>query len=368
MKRYLCGLLLIAAAFFSSCSENENKELEEALSWSADDGIAFDNWKQINADFGWTKEEFYSQEWVPRPVDVVTGKEIPGEVEKDNFRPWTGRFIPYAQRPGHHMSRLGFEYPDLVWEAQDKNVSVFKLSSDYNKRPLEELMAELLYEKESYRGCTVYSGGKEPGIYFERDLGWMENVKVIAYCEAEKILLISHDSAHVRQTIDAHFDGKSLLEKDGIREIAGHLDGIESGFIGPQPVELKYLLWSTHSTNSLDVRRADFLTETGLNNANLAALHKPVCLAAGERKGGEVISVLQFAGEDDAEADLETRRAIFEKGRSWRDFGPLREIFSETDVRAEGTCIVFGGQMRPCSNALFDMFATLDLAWAINPG
>ncbi len=365
--RYFPSLLLITAAFFSSCSENGKKNLEEALSWSAGDEIAFDDWEQINADFGWTKEEFYSQEWVPRTVDVTTGETIPGELEKDNFAPYARHIFIYASIPGR-TKRLGFEYPELQWEAESNRVSIFKLSAGYNKRPLEELMAELLYEKETYRGCAVYSGGNEPGIYFERNLAWMEGFKAVAYCEAEQVLLLGNDSASVHQTIDAHFDKKSLLEKEGIRELASHLDRIESVLIGTQQVELKYLLRMSLSHDPPDVLRADFLTDAGVNEAAIAALHPPVYIAVGERKGGEAVSVLQFTSEEEAEADLETRQAIFEKGRSWRNFQPLKEKFSEPEVKVDGSCLVFEWKTVPSSIELFDMIVTLDLPWAIIPG
>ncbi len=367
MKNCFYSLLLVSAAFFSSCSGSGKNHLEEALSWSAGDGIAFDNWEQVNADFGWTKEEFYSQDWVPRTIDVATGEEIPEEIEKDNFSPYARRLYIYAAMPDR-TKRLGFEYPELQWEAESNQVSIFKFSAGYNKKPLEELMAELLYEKKMYRGCVLYSGGGEPGIYFERNLAWMEGFKAVAYCEAENVLLLGYDSSSVHQTIDAHFDGKSLLEQDGIRELASHLDGIESVILGKLPVKLNYLLRMSLSHDPLDVLRADFLTDAGINEAAIAALHRPVYIAVGERKGGESVSVLQFASEEEAEADLETRKAIFEKGRSWRKFQPLKENFFEPEVKAERSCLVFEWKMLPSSIELFDMIATHDLAWAIGPG
>ena len=84
MMRSLFGSLIIALmlSLVVSCGSSADSELVEALSWvPADEShFTFDNWNQINEDFGWTAEEYYAEEWIPYPYDDYTGEEIPSEL------------------------------------------------------------------------------------------------------------------------------------------------------------------------------------------------------------------------------------------------------------------------------------------------
>src|ERR1041385_6440856 len=105
----LSSLILV---FFSSCSNSGQSDLEEALSWSHGNDFAYDNWTQINKDFGWDKESFLSLKWMPHPVNDM-GEEVPEEKLKDNFSPYAGGdLIRYEVADHKIIDELGFSFPD----------------------------------------------------------------------------------------------------------------------------------------------------------------------------------------------------------------------------------------------------------------
>jgi hypothetical protein len=367
MKPLFFVFSVVLIVFISACNNPRRDDLEEALSWSYTGDFTYDNWTQINADFGWNRDTFLSMNWMPKPIDNMTGDVIPSEQQKDNFSPYASDLVKYEIGDHTIPSRLGFSYPDIKWEARDKYVRIIKVKDDFEKDEMTRFTEKLNYTAESYRGITIYYCSSDMEKFAEADEIWAAQICGIGYSEADHILLLAPDSSFLKKTIDAHIDKKSMCDDDDVRDIASKIKNAESLAILKTKFEVAnlYSSYSMHKDSAALVNAKDeWIKKTfGIPVREIEQLNSPVCICVGEGKNGKSFSILQFSEEEKAEADKEKRLSVLKNGKSIISGRPLKDELFEASAETNGKSLIFYWGTMPSMYTTYDKLSQMDMPW-----
>ncbi|MBC7861332.1 MAG: hypothetical protein IAF38_00075, partial [Bacteroidia bacterium] len=127
-------------AFFClnfSFSQKPISNLEEALSWAPYNHLGFDDWEQIKKDFGFDTASYRKGSWKPKPIDDF-GNEVPEEIKKDNFTPYTSNRFQFSSESELWKS-LGLAYPDIIWEGISKHLTIVKVNTAFNNDSMRKI-------------------------------------------------------------------------------------------------------------------------------------------------------------------------------------------------------------------------------------
>lgn len=366
MKSFLL-FLLIPVFILNACNGTNQSDLDEALSWSCGDDFLYDNWTQINADFGWDKESLLALEWVPNPINNATGQEISSEREKDNFSPYASNLFRYEIAKSDVPGQLGYSYPEIKWEAKSQLINIIKLNDDFEKEKLEKFTGRLEYETATYRGITIYF--REPGIekFDKEDALWASVICGIGYSEPDNILLLAPTSAFLKKTIDAHLDKHSLLEAEGMRELASKAGNAESLMITKKGFSLTRVFdyYSMHedSASFANSKPGWMMKSFGISLSELESMNSPVGICVGEMKGGKSFSILQYKNEREAAADKEKRLKILKEGKSIQTKRLLNNELFDARAEVNGKSLLLYWSTVPSTFTTYTKMVALDMPW-----
>lgn len=233
-----------------------------------------------------------------------------------------------------HAETWGWDLTDLLWEAtltlDGPPLFILRFRDDFDFEPALALLEDRGYVKSEHAGATLYNHQLDFAV------DWFPSTEFaifnIAYLADEKIFVLSGGADSVLATLDKLAAGETLALRPDAVSVAAELGQVGSAILAPLgclTVDVLPNLLGSGAT-------PEELFET-LQQSEITGFYSVfgVGYRVDEVDGEELplgIFVMHYLSTEQAEADLEPRRAVAESADSLASRVPYAELFRVVDL------------------------------------